>query len=149
MDTSIALKDKQELSRIFEQADSILKRTYLSNLNYYPLDKQHKFEVPLSQLGEYLNSRVRFFELTQIVINRNENVRDKLVSVFNAVGNTAASLLVQIKGSPDKVCLRIGIKTNDSNIDSTALAQDVLENSLAGNFPGTRMYRLKSRTVAK
>ena len=92
MDTRIALKDQQELSGIFEQADSILKRTYLSNLNCYPLDKPHKFEVPVSQLGEYLNSSVRFFELTQVVINKNENVRDKLMSVFNAVGNTAASL---------------------------------------------------------
>ena len=147
MDTRIALKDQQELSGIFEQADSILKRTYLSNLNCYPLDKPHTFEVPVSQLGEYLNSSVRFFELTQVVINKNENVRDKLMSVFNAVGNTAASLLVQIKGSPDKVCVRIGIKSSDNNIDSTALAQDVLEHSLTGNFPGTRLRRLKAEQL--
>ena len=69
MDTKIALKDQQELSRIFEQADSILKRTYLSNLNCYPLDKPHTFEVPVSQLGEYLNSSVRSIKMRMFGIS--------------------------------------------------------------------------------
>lgn len=144
MDTQISLNNETQLSIIFQQVDNILKRKYLSDLNTYYLDKLKYPKAPYTQLGEALNSNVRFFDITQIVINKNENTRDKLVSVFNAVGNTSASILLQIKGTKDKVFIRIGIKGSNNSVDSTALAQDVLQNSLIGNFPGTQLTRLKA-----
>lgn len=143
MDKQIGLKNEKEISVIFQQADTILKRKYLSELNTYPLDELNYPTIQYAQLGEVLNSKVRFFEISQIVINKNENVRDKLVSIFNAIGNTSASVLLQIKGTKDKVFIRIGIKCNSTDVDATALAQDVLQNSLVGNFPGTQLRRLK------
>ncbi|UTC88106.1 ATP-binding protein [Treponema denticola] len=149
MDTQIALKNEKQLSDVFQQADNILKRKYLSDLNQFSLDKLGKdIKVEYTKLGESLNTNVRFFDITQIVINKNENTRDKLVSVFNAVGNTSASILLQIKGTKDKVFIRIGIKGSRS-VDSTALAQDVLQNSLIGNFPGTQLTRLKAEELQK
>lgn len=144
MNTQIALKNEKELSAIFQQADNILKRKYLSDLNQYSLDKLKYPKVSYTQLGEALNSNIRFFDITQLVINKNENTRDKLVSIFNAVGNTSSSILLQIKGTKNKVFIRIGIKGGNNSVDSTALAQDVLQNSLIGNFPGSQLTRLKA-----
>jgi len=149
MERDVALKERGDILQLFERANSILKKTYLSNLDSYSLERLEGESVPISQLAEKLNSSVRFFEAEQIVINKNENVRDKLTSVFNAVGNTKNSLLLQIKGEKERTFIRYGIKSHDGNVHSTTLGQNVLENSLLGNFPGTKMKRLKVTDLQK
>ena len=74
----------------------------------------------------------RRHEISRIVINKNECMRDKLVSVFNAVANTGASFLFQVRGSRDKVSLHVGVRT----CEDVFVAQKVLASSLSGNFPG-------------
>lgn len=144
MSNEIATKENENLSFAVEKAESILRKSYLANLQdsrvvetSYPVLSHQK------DFYDKLNENVRFFDVTQIVLNKNENMRDKLVSVFNAVGNTGSSLLMQIKGEKEKVSVRIGIK----NAKDTGTAQAVLENSLKGNFPGTLVHRLKTNDL--
>ena len=86
---------------------------------------------------EILNDSTRFFDVTQIVLNKNENMRNKLVTVFNAVGNVGASLLFQINGTKEAVTIRLGIKNHDGNPDNTGTAITILKKSIESNFPGT------------
>ena len=124
-------------------ADIILQKKYLPgfpNCELVSLDS----ELNKEKLASELNKSVRFIDISQIVLNKNENMRDKLASVFHAVGNTGASLLFQIKGTQTNVSILLGVKSPNNNTESTLLAQNVLESSLSGNFHGTQFRRLDS-----
>lgn len=132
MDTQVAVRENiSKLKSSVEWADEILKRSYLPKLCTNPVVRDY---VNKKYLAQSLNGTVRFFEINRVVINRNECMRDKLASVFNAVNNTGASLLFQIKGERDKVTICIGVRTQEDILT----AQKVLSSSLEGNFPGTK-----------
>lgn len=138
--SEIKLKEinKNDLSFTLGIADSILSKNYLANLATCEILNNYKTES-IDCLKEQLNSSVRFFDITQIVLNKKENMRDKLATVFNAVGNAGASLLMQIKGTKKNVEIRIGIKNTNGNVQKTKNAKDILENSLLSNFPGIKV----------
>ena len=129
----------QTLPSVIERADRILKKGYLASLSkceVLPYPAKSGAQV---KLENELKDSVRFFEVTQIVLNKKENMRDKLVTVFNALGNTGASFLLQIQGRKDSVSIRIGVKNPDNDINRTRISKNVLKNSLESNFPGTKI----------
>lgn len=128
MSNEVAIR-QNPLVESLERADDILRRSYLLQLHTCPIVRDY---VNPAGLAESLNGHVRFFEISRIVINKNECMRDKLVSVFNAVANTGASFLFQVRGSRDKVSLHVGVRT----CKDVYVAQKVLASSLSGNFPG-------------
>lgn len=128
MSNEVAIR-QNPLVESLERADDILRRSYLLQLHTCPIVRDY---VNPAGLAESLNGHVRFFEISRIVINKNECMRDKLVSVFNAVANTGASFLFQVRGSRDKVSLHVGVRT----CEDVFVAQKVLASSLSGNFPG-------------
>ena len=136
------IMEAKSLSNAIGMADSILKKDYLSELARYEVVRGLYPGDTTAAIKDTLNASVRFFDITKVVLNKNENMRDKLVSVFNAVWNTGASLLLQIAGEKERVSIRMGIKNRSGDTQDTMLAQNVLENSLAANFPGTQMDRL-------
>lgn len=138
--TGTELKEvkKEDLSYTLGITDSILSKNYLANLSDCEILDNYGTEH-INSLIEKLNSSVRFFDITQIVLNRKENMRDKLATVFNAVGNAGASLLMQIKSTNNNAKIRIGIKSSNGNIQKTKNAKDILENSLLSNFPGIKL----------
>lgn len=129
---------KEDLSYTLGMADSILSKNYLANLSNCEIISNYTSEN-IDSLKVKLNSSIRFFDVTQIVLNKKENMRDKLATVFNAVGNTGASLLMQIKGTKNDVKIRIGVKNTNGNVQKTKNAKDILENSLLSNFPGIKV----------
>lgn len=137
-ETALKEINKEDLQNTLGIADSIITKNYLANLSNCEVINNFESES-VDSLKEKLNSSVRFFDISQIVLNKKENMRDKLSTVFNAVGNTGASLLMQIKGSKDKVEIRIGVKNTNGNVQKTKNAKDILENSLLSNFPGIKV----------
>lgn len=138
--------EQNSLNDALQTADQILQKSYLSSLSkceIVRIDDSSKNQ----ELAQKLNSSVRFFDITKIVLNKNENMRDKLVTVFNAVWNTGSSILFQIKGTKEKVSISIGIKNPNGNVENTALAQNVLRQSLSGNFPGTEIGQTLDKTA--
>lgn len=133
------IMEAKSLSNAIGMADSILKKDYLSELASYEVVRGLYPGDTTAAIKDTLNASVRFFDITKVVLNKNENMRDKLVSVFNAVWNTGASLLLQIAGEKERVSIRMGIKNRSGDTQDTMLAQNVLKNSLVANFPGTKM----------
>lgn len=138
--SQIGLKEIKEndLSFSLGITDSILSKNYLAKLSDCDIASKYKID-DYDIFKERLNASVRFFDLTQIVLNKKENMRDKLVTVFSAVWNTGASLLIQIKGTTSKTEIRIGVKNQNGNVQQTKNAKDVLANSLLSNFPGMKI----------
>ena len=123
-------------------ADSFLSRNYLSLLNsdkYFPIINETASPTIKNSdnYDSYLNRNIRFFEISQIVLNKNENMRDKLVSVFNAIGTVGASIVLLIHGNEDTVRFTFGVKSNDSN--NLPNYKKIFENCLKGNFPGIKI----------
>lgn len=134
-ETSLDVRKHEDLAQAIGSADVLLNKSYLSALNTARIAEQYPAVADNAEIIESFNKEVRFFDVTQIVLNKNENMRDKLVTVFNSVGNTGGSLLLHIRGTAEKVTIQFGVKNTDKN--KIALSQEVLEKNLRANFPGS------------
>lgn len=133
----------QEIETKYNVLDALISKSYLSNLSSCPvikLDEKQPFN---------LNNSVRFWDISQIVLNKNEDMRDKLVSVFNAVGSSGSSLLFLVKGSKERTSIRVGIRNDSGNSNEVVTARNILERSLSGNFPGTKYFALKKDIIER
>ena len=133
-------RQDQDLVLALGKADTMLSKLYLNDVGtaeVVPIDRE-KWPAPDATS---LNRTIRFFELAQVVLDASENPRDKLVSVFNAVGSAGAGLLMLIHGTKAKVSIKWGVKAPDE--ESVGKCGSVLQNSLKGNFPGTNILPVR------
>ena len=103
--TNIDVRNSEDLYKAFSSADLILSKSYLSVLNSAQIVQQRQNVAENKNFINELNASTRFFDVTQIVLNKNENMRDKLVSVFNAVGTIGASIITMIHGDEKSVSI--------------------------------------------
>jgi hypothetical protein len=133
--------DKVDLETInsFILADSIVYKTYLENINNMAV-----VPCPTEIKNLELNDIARFFRVERFVSEKNENNRDKLISVFHAVASCGGSVLVLIHSDGKKVNYYFGtkafVKQNPDILDNSAKA---LEKTLKGNFPGTKIMSVR------
>lgn len=139
--TNIDVRNSEDLYKAFSSADLILSKSYLSVLNSAQIVQQRQNVAENKNFINELNASTRFFDVTQIVLNKNENMRDKLVSVFNAVGTIGASIITMIHGDEKSVSISFGIKANDTA--NVGKYSQTLENCLKGNFPGTKLNTVR------
>jgi len=121
-------------------ANSILTKSYLSDLGSAQIVPVQR-DLSEEDLSNLFNEHIRFYDIGNIVYNRHENIRDKLSSVFNAVGSTGASIVMMIQGTEDSTSIKLGMKCGSS--DKTALTTNLLQYTFEGNFPGTKITNLK------
>lgn len=133
-----ATRDAQELALAVGRADALLGRTYLSALGSAEVTNA-PCQIPSSAsvYAKELNEHVRLFNITQLVLDKNENMRDKLATVFQAVHAVDASFLMLVSGKKESVSIHVGVRF-DGDLDGLNLAQGVLESSLEANFPGIK-----------
>ena len=105
-------------------ADVYLNRTYLESFSAAPIVPETRALMDTTKL--------RLLEITKIVYDQKEKFTDKLKSVYSALHslNSAVALLIQSDG--DAVRFFIGTRS----VLNAAIAGDVLESTLKGNFPG-------------
>lgn len=127
-------------------ANSILTKSYLSDLGSAQIVPVQR-DLSEEDLSNLFNEHIRFYEIGNIVYNRHENIRDKLSSVFNAVGSTGASIVMMIQGTEDSTSIKLGMKCGSS--DKTALTTNLLQYTFEGNFPGTKIKNLKRDSLKK
>ena len=126
----------EDAGKALALADSVVYKTYL--------EKMCSMEV-ISCPGDIkalrLNDIVRFFKVERFVSEKNENNRDKLVSVFHAVASCGGSVLVLIHSDGQKVSYYFGTKERDH--DRLEISVEILEKTLKGNFPGTKVVSVR------
>lgn len=128
-------QNEKELVTAINNTSNLLTKSYLSELTSATVIESEEKDFNSDAFLNEFNEKVRFFDITQIVLNKNENMRDKLSTVFNAVGCTGASILMRIAGSAKKVSIEFGIRNTD--LDRTELSYEVFEKTLLANFPGS------------
>jgi len=116
-------------------ADSIVYKTYLENINNMAV-----LPCPTEVQNLNLNDIVRFFKVERFVSEKNENNRDKLISVFHAVASCGGSVLVLIHSDGKKVNYYFGTKAFvKQDLDILDNSAEALEKTLKGNFTGTKI----------
>lgn len=128
MESTLDVREKQDLIEALERADLIVHKKYLAQLQNYDI-------VPVSEelKNRELNDIARFYKLEQFAYDKTENTRDKLVSVFQAVASVDASVILLINGMKNGIEYYIGVRSLNKN---PAKAHEVLYKSLSANFPG-------------
>ncbi len=112
------------MSRGMEIVDLFVNKNYL-------IDIDQCTPVPLND-REKTFSAMSLFQIDKIVYDLNENINDKLVSVYSALANFGSSALLVIASDHTGVSFYLG--TRDPNRPDVAKA--ILKKSLKGNFPG-------------
>lgn len=84
-------------------------------------------------------------EISKIVYDTDENINDKLVSVYSALSNFGSSALLVLFSDADGVKFYLG--TRDTKQPNVAKA--ILQKSLRGNFPGIEIREQSSAQVAR
>lgn len=112
------------MTRGMELVDLFVNKNYL-------IDIDKCAPIPLDE-GEKTFSAMSLFQIDKIVYDFNENINDKLVSVYSALSNFGSSAILVISSDETGVSFYLG--TRDANRPDVAKA--ILKKSLKGNFPG-------------
>ena len=142
-----ATRDAKELALAVGRADSLLGKTYLSVMQRAEVTKApYKVVTEASVYAKELNEHVRLFNISQLVLDKSENMRDKLATVFQAVHAVGASFLMLVSGKKESVVIHAGVRF-DGDADGLDLAQDVLASCLNANFPGAVFSRADENSI--
>lgn len=90
-------------------------------------------------------SYMSLYEVCKIVYDKNENMNDKLVSVYSALSNFGSTALLILFSDFDGVKFYLGTR----DINQPSVAKEILQKSLKGNFPGIEIKEQAPSQVAR
>ncbi len=139
MNTTLSVFEQNQHQMISDgllAADRLINKSYLINLinsKVLPLDENKKTTSP-----------IRLCKIEKLVFDKEENINDKLISVYSSLLNINSTALLIIKGNKEEVSFYIGVRS-DTN---AAVAELILEKSFLGNFAGSSLKRLRNTDIA-
>lgn len=135
------LTDEQYFDHVLSKgvfyANSFVSKNYLINLDQYPVIEADSE----SKSDDY----IRLFKIERVVYDKDEIANDKLISVYSALYNIHSTCVLIIKSQNRKLSFYIGIKS----IDNASTAEEILNDSLKGNFPGSIMKHVERNEIQK
>jgi hypothetical protein len=139
----VNLNKENELGLAYDFVKSFVKKNYLSELTNLEV-------IPLSNEISNCNIRdtYRFFKVTKIVYDKEEDNLDKLSNVYNALDDNYSSLIMILDSSKNGVNLYLGVRVDDENEHPT-LYKHILKKSFKGNFPGSNLENLSNSKMEK
>ena len=147
LETLDATRDEKELALAVGRAESLLGKSYLSVLGGAEVTVvPDRATLDTEAYARKLNAHVRLFNITQLVLDKSENMRDKLATVFQSVHAAGASFLMLVTGKKESVTIHVGVR-HDGDSDDLVLSQDVLESCLKANFPGATFVRADEKSI--
>lgn len=140
----------EDLYSAFRAADQMVLKKYL-----YKLSDSSCLEMDKDLQSIKVGGNVSLYRVAQIVYDKNENIQDKLTTVYSSIlslGNYGIVMLVN--GHKESVDLFLGVVTRNLEIraeKNQLLANDkelgdsgkVLRDAFVGNFPGIKMRPVK------
>ncbi len=123
------LQHEEELINGLTTVDRFVNKTYLANLSEYEI-------VPLPD-NEKKTNNIRLFLVEKIVFDDTENNNDKLISVYSAIQNVGASMVLLIQGTERGVQYYVGV-ADPANV---TISERTLVKSFKANFPGSTLEK--------
>ena len=145
-----------DLYSAFSAADQIVLKKYL-----YKLSDASCLEIDKDLQSIKVGGNVSLYRVAQIVYDKNENIQDKLTTVYSSIlslGNYGIVMLVN--GHKESVDLFLGVVTRNLKVraeKNQLFATDkdlgdsgkVLRGAFVGNFPGIKMCPVKKVSDSK
>ena len=119
--TEIRNTVEKVMNRGMDLVDLFVNKNYLIDIN--------KCMPILLDDSEKTFSAMSLFQIDKVVYDLNENINDKLVSVYSALSNFGSSAILVI--SSDEIGVKFYLGTRDTNRPDVARA--ILKKSLKGN----------------
>lgn len=135
------MDNKIDLVAIKEERDLML-RTGLSIADKF-INKKYLIDLSDSEvmeLPDYEEEKrlIRLFRLDKLIYDENENINDKLISVYSALQEINSTVFLLVEGTANSTSFYIGVKEKNN----ITIADKVLEKSFIGNFPGSTLTRI-------
>lgn len=129
--------EERKVAADISVANRFVNRTYLSELT----------ELEVVPLEEHLKrfQSIRLYKIDKLVFDKNKDVNDRLVSVFNSVQNTRSNLVMVVRGKKQDTELYLGVQSTRE----IGVADSVFKKSLLGNFPGSSAKRISPNEVSE
>ena len=118
-------------------ADRFINKNYLINISEQRV-------VPLSEREKGTNT-IRLLKVVKLVYDKEENINDKLISVYSALQNVNSTALLLICGSGKEITLYLGVRSDTD----APIAAKILEKSFLGNFPGSELESMKNAEITQ
>lgn len=134
---TIKNENAQSLSKLSKSVQTInrfVKREYL-----YDLSNKAVVSPPDIKI-----ENIRFHKIEKLVIDPDEDINNKLTSIYNAVQNTNSTMITLIKGTRTGTEFYIGIRSHE---DVCGIADQVLKNSFIANFPGSELNNFDNESI--
>lgn len=127
---------QKQVEPALNNATKLMEKSYLHNLGDYKLmSVDQNMILTESNIGRH----IRLSQIEKIVYDKNEDITEKLVNVYNALGNLNNSLILIIDSDGSEMNFYIGTRSNQISV-----AQESIQKSIKGNFPGTKLEKLKN-----
>ena len=123
--------DLLKLQKGFQVADVFANRQYLDNFSNAEIRVLNEENIQAPQ-------KLRIFRLTKIVFDKEEDINDKLTSVYNALYNLDVTVAMYIVGSGSSVSVYFATRSDKI----APLAGNILESTFRSNFPGVEFTQL-------
>lgn len=126
------LKQASDVEAAIEAAEYFINKEYLDYLvDYAP--------IPIQSFDQ--NYRyIRLCQIEKIVYDKNEDVLDKLVSVYGGLSQFVNHVVLLIVGEKSGVKLYIGVRSKRH----ITIAEGILADAFVANFPGSSLKVLKN-----
>ncbi|PED57376.1 hypothetical protein CON50_00590 [Bacillus anthracis] len=138
MNDLVALQ--QQVEPALNNATKLMEKAYLHQLGHY---KIVSIGQTLVQNENSTDRQIRLFQIEKIVYDKNEDITEKLVNVYNTLGNLNNSLVLIIDSDGYEVNFFIGTRS-----EQVSTAQESLTKGMKGNFPGTKLSKVKNSDYA-
>lgn len=115
-----------QLQRSINAVDYFIRRDYLADLS----------SCEVMELPPQDTKLIRLFHVDKLIFDNDENINDKLVSIYSAIQNVGATSILLIKGTAKDISFYIGVRADESVV----ICADILENSFKANFPGSELH---------
>lgn len=140
---------RKELDKTLIQVDKVVMRKYISDIDKRPVykpsykisfDKAQNIENPVCVVG----TNIMLTKLTQIVLDKDENILDKLTTTYCATSMyESATLVMLLKSDGQKIDIYLGSvckKTHDSLVPKKQITAFI--RNFEANFPGSKIEEI-------
>lgn len=120
-------------------AESFVKKYYLDNIDSYNVSN-----LPRSVKEQSTEDCVRFYQLTEVVLNKNEKVLERLNNVYSAMHSLELSVIMLLTSTKTGVEFYLGVRTPDG-CEMNRQITEAFERTFYGNFPGSKLKAVEGQ----
>ena len=146
MDLEALKPNTDSLEQAIKQVSLTLHKDYLAMLDDEKLVSIKK--APSSMLERELAKNSRFFKINKLTYNKDEDILEKLATVFSADYYYGGTLALLIQSNKGDISYYLGNINKESKQDPDANGK-LIKSTFEGNFPGSELEKATNPEVRK